>query len=90
MQDKNKERQKAQCLKPGLRVLANVCIIVSICPMFTAIIAQIFLKEKNINFLFVVGFLVAISGFVFVTFNGELVFHLSPKGDFLALAAAVC
>lgn len=69
---------------------ANVCIIVSICPMFTAIIAQIFLKEKNINLLFVVGFLLAISGIVFVTFNGALVFHLSPKGDFLALAAAVC
>lgn len=69
---------------------ANVSIIISICPMFTAIVAEIFLKEKNLSFLFVVGFVIAILGVALVTFNGSVVLHLSPKGDFLALGAAVC
>lgn len=69
---------------------ANVSIIVSICPMFTAIVAQIFLKEKSLNFLFVIGFVIAIFGVALVTFNGSVVLHLSPKGDLLALGAAVC
>ena len=69
---------------------ANVSIIISICPMFTAIVAQIFLKERNLNFLFIIGFFISIAGVALVTFNGTVVFHLSPKGDFLALGAAIC
>ena len=69
---------------------ANVSIIISICPMFTAIVAQIFLKEKHLNVLFIAGFMISIVGVALVTFNGTVVFHLSPKGDFLALGAAVC
>lgn len=69
---------------------ANVSIIVSICPMFTAIVAEIFLKEKSLNLLFVIGFLISIFGVALVTFNGSVVLHLSPKGDFLALGAAIC
>lgn len=68
---------------------SNVSIIVSICPMFTAIIAQIFLHEKHMTPLFIIGFLVAITGIALVSFNGTAVLHLSPKGDFLALAAGV-
>lgn len=68
---------------------SNVSIIVSICPMFTAIIAQIFLHEKHITLPFIIGFLVAITGIALVSFNGTAVLHLSPKGDFLALAAGV-
>lgn len=69
---------------------ANVSIIVSICPMITAIIAQIFLKEKHLNLLFVIGFVTAIIGIALVSFNGTVVLHLSPKGDLLAFGAAVC
>lgn len=68
---------------------SNVSIIVSICPFFTAVISQIFSKEKHLSVLFVVGFVVAITGIALVSFNGAIVFHLNPKGDFLALAAAV-
>jgi len=67
----------------------NVSIIVSICPMFTAIIAQIFLKEKHITPTFCIGFLVAMAGIVLVTFNGTIALHLSPKGDLLAFLAAL-
>ena len=69
---------------------SNVSIIVSICPMFTAIIAQIFLKEKHITAFFVVGFIIAISGIVLVCLNGSSGLHFNPKGDLLALASAVC
>lgn len=68
---------------------SNVSIIVSICPIFTAIIAQIVLKEKHLTPLFVLGFFVAITGIALVSFNGAVVLHLSPKGDLLALAAAI-
>lgn len=68
---------------------SNVSIIVSICPMFTAIISQIFLKEKHITFWFVLGFVIALSGIALVSFNGHAEFHLSPKGDLLALAAGI-
>ncbi|MBQ7159441.1 MAG: DMT family transporter [Treponema sp.] len=68
---------------------SNVSIIVSICPIFTAIIAQIVLKEKHLTIPFVLGFVLAIVGIAFVSFNGAVVLHLNPKGDLLALAAAV-
>ncbi len=69
---------------------ANVSIIVSICPMLTAIISQIVLKEKFLNLFFNIGFLVAITGIVLVSFNGIVQLHISPKGDLLALGSAMC
>ncbi|MCF0241803.1 MAG: DMT family transporter [Treponema sp.] len=68
---------------------SNVSIIVSICPMFTAIISQLFLKEKHINFWFVIGFIIALTGIALVSFNGKTEFQLNPKGDFLALVAGI-
>lgn len=68
---------------------SNVSVIVSICPIFTAIIAQIFLKEKHISLFFILGFVFAICGVALVSFNGAKAFHLSPKGDFIALLSAV-
>ncbi len=68
---------------------SNVSIIVSICPLFTAIFSRLFLKEKSLNPFFFVGFFVAIIGVALVTFNGKIQIHFSPKGDLLALAAAI-
>ena len=68
----------------------NVSIIVSTCPMFTAIIAAIFLHEKTITKNFVLGFVIAMTGIVLVTLNGSYEFSLSPKGDLLALGSAIC
>jgi drug/metabolite transporter (DMT)-like permease len=68
---------------------SNVSIIVAICPIFTALTAQIFLHEKHITPLFITGFLIAITGVALVSFNGAAAFHFSPKGDLMALAAAV-
>ena len=68
---------------------SNVSVIVSICPMFTAIIAQIFLKEKHVTPVFVIGFFIAIFGVALVSLNGKMDLTISPKGDLLALASGV-
>lgn len=68
---------------------SNVSVIVSICPMFTAIFMQIFYKEHQLTKYFIAGFIIAIAGISLVSFNGVIELHLSPKGDFLALASAL-
>ncbi len=68
---------------------SNVSIIVSICPIFTAVFSQIFLKEKHLNAKFLAGCVLAVAGVVLVSFNGSLNFSLNPKGDLLALAAGL-
>lgn len=69
---------------------SNVSVIVSICPLFTAIVAQIFLHEKHITPYFIAGFILAIFGVSLVSLNGQKSFSLNPKGDLLALFAAIC
>ncbi len=69
---------------------SNVSVIVSICPLFTAIISQIFLKEKHISFFFLVGFVISILGVSLVCFNGNTALEFNPKGDLLALLSGIC
>ena len=49
---------------------SNVSVIVSICPLFTAIISQIFLKEKHLSFWFILGFVISMTGVTLVCLNG--------------------
>ena len=69
---------------------SNVSVIVSICPLFTAIIAQHFLKENHLNLWFLLGFIISIFGVALVCFNGKTELELNPVGDLLALFSAVC
>ena len=69
---------------------SNVSVIVSICPLFTAIISQIFLKEKHLSIWLMVGFLISISGVALVCFNGNTALEFNPKGDFLARLSGIC
>ena len=69
---------------------SNVSIIVSICPLFTALIAQYFLKENHLNLWFLFGFLISMVGVALVCFNGKAELELNPKGDLLALFSAIC
>jgi drug/metabolite transporter (DMT)-like permease len=69
---------------------SNVSVIVSICPLFTALIAQYFLKENHLNLWFLLGFIISIFGVVLVCFNGKMELQLNPKGDLLALFSAIC
>ncbi len=68
---------------------ANIGILVSISPFFTAIFAQIFLKEKNLNIKFVIGFIVAIIGIFLISFNGQFIIKLNTLGDILGILAAI-
>ncbi len=69
---------------------SNVSVIVSICPLFTAIISQIFLKEKHLTRWFIIGFFVSITGVSLVCFNGSTALEFNPKGDILALFSGIC
>ena len=69
---------------------SNVSVIVSICPLFTAIIAQYFLKENHLNLWFLLGFIISITGVALVCFNGKTQLELNPAGDLLALFAGIC
>ena len=69
---------------------SNVSVIVSICPLFTAIISQIFLKEKHLSVSFIIGFVISITGVTLVCFNGNTALKFNPKGDLLALLSGIC
>ena len=69
---------------------ANASIIVlGLSPIITVILAQLFTRnnEKLGKWVYI-GAVIAIAGVVLVVLNGTLAFHLSPKGDLLALGAA--
>ncbi len=68
---------------------ANVSIIVAAAPIFTAVLAH-FAGEERFRSGTLIGFLIAFTGVVLVVFNGAFVLKLDPRGDLLALAAAVC
>lgn len=67
----------------------NVSILVSICPIFTALLSQWLLRERVLSLRFAAGFLVAAVGVVLVSLNGIRVFHFHPVGDVLALASGL-
>jgi len=69
---------------------SNVSIIVSVCPLFTALLAWLLFREKALSVTFIIGFVLAISGIVLVSTSGVSELHLSPVGDFMALGAAIC
>ncbi|MCI1966930.1 MAG: DMT family transporter [Oscillospiraceae bacterium] len=68
---------------------ANVGVIVSASPFFTALLAHFLLKREKIKIPFVVGFLMALIGISLIDFNGGFVLKLNPLGDFLAVGAAL-
>ena len=82
--------QFTENLALNLTTASNVSIIVSICPVFTALTAQLFLKEKHFTLQFFVGTALALLGVVLVSFNGASHFNVNPKGDLLALTSAIC
>lgn len=67
----------------------NVGVIISIAPFFTAILAHMFLNEERLNRYFFIGFIMAIIGICFISYNGSAAFHLNPLGDILAVSAAL-
>lgn len=68
---------------------ANVSILVSTCPLLTALVVSIFYKSERMTGLQIFGSFVAFVGVVLVILNGQLVLKLNPKGDILALIASL-
>lgn len=68
---------------------SNVCILVSVSPMTTALLSQLLLRERALTWRFMAGFVLAMAGIVLICLNGVYVFSFHLAGDLLALAAAL-
>jgi drug/metabolite transporter (DMT)-like permease len=68
---------------------SNVSILVSICPVFTALLSCWLLRERVRVPLFAAGFFLATVGVVLVSLNGIRVFRFHPAGDLLAVASSL-
>lgn len=66
---------------------ANVGVIISVAPFFTAIVSRLVSKDEKLRINFFVGFLVAMLGIFCISFNGQAL-EINPLGDVLALVAA--
>lgn len=64
---------------------SNVSVIVSVAPLFTALIVR---KEK-LGEAFYIGFVAAILGIMLISFGGQKEVRFDPMGDLLALGAAL-
>ena len=68
---------------------ANVSILVSTCPLLTALIVSLFYKSERMTCIQILGSFIAFIGVVLVILNGQLVLQLNPRGDILALCASL-
>lgn len=68
----------------------NVSIILTVTPMFTAIVTNFFYRdERKLDFSFYLGFTAAVTGLVLLSFKGaeDLSFH--PLGDLMSVSAGI-
>lgn len=67
---------------------SNVGVILAVAPCFTALMMHLFFRgEEKLQWNFFAGFLVAMIGICFISFNGTKL-QLNPAGDLLAVLAA--
>lgn len=77
-----------QNLALSYTLAANVSVLLSVIPLFTALVSRVVLNEKlKAGFFF--GFTVAMAGIILITFNGSFILKLNPLGDLLTLLAAL-
>jgi len=67
---------------------ANVGVLVSIAPLFIALVSRVVLQEK-LKANFFIGFIAAIAGIILIAYNGSFVLKLNPLGDLLSILAAL-
>lgn len=68
---------------------SNVSLIVCTAPVWTAVAMSLFYRGERMSRRQVTGSALAFAGMVLVVLNGHFVLHLSPRGDMLALSAAL-
>jgi len=66
---------------------SNVSILVSLCPIVTAVLMRYFGRGGPLRPTFFAGCAVAMLGVSLVSFDGIRTFHFRPTGDLLAVAA---
>ena len=67
---------------------SNVGVLVSVSPVFTALLSHFLLRREKLRPAFFAGLAVALAGVVLLSYNGSAVLKLDPRGDVLALLAA--
>ncbi len=67
---------------------SNVSLIVCSAPLWTALLVGVFYADERLAGRQVPWMLLSFFGVAVVVYNGQIVLSLSPKGDWLALAAA--
>lgn len=67
---------------------ANVSILVCTTPIITACVLAIFYKNERMKLRQIIGSIIAFLGVTLIVLNGQLILHLNPLGDVLALSAA--
>lgn len=68
---------------------SNVSLIVCTAPVWTAALLSLCYRSERMNLRQAAGSVVALVGTALVILNGRFVLQLSPKGDLLALGAAL-
>lgn len=68
---------------------ANVGVIISTVPFFTAIVGRIFFGKEKFTKKFMIGFVIAITGIIAICYNGATELSLNPMGDILTVCAAI-
>lgn len=74
----------------GLSLATNVSFIVSTSPLIAMLIALALFKSFKATPALIAGSLISLFGVALVIFNGSFILKINPKGDFLALTAALC
>lgn len=68
---------------------SNVSLIVCTAPVWTALLMSLVYRSERMTRRQIAGCALAFVGVVLVVLNGRFVLHLSPRGDLLALSAAL-
>ena len=68
---------------------SNVSLIVCTAPVWTALLLNLVYRSERMTRRQTAGCALAFVGVVLVVLNGRFVLHLSPRGDLLALSAAL-
>lgn len=66
---------------------SNVSILVSACPMATALLSLLILRDKSLTLRFALGFVFALCGVAMVCIGGSREFSLNFRGDAMAFGA---
>lgn len=68
---------------------SNVSLIVCTAPVWTAVVMSLFYRGERMSRRQIAGSALTFAGMVLVVLNGHFVLRLSPRGDMLALSAAM-